>query len=151
LALLEAELASYPGTILVVSHDRQFLDNVVTSTLVFEGDGRIEEYVGGYEDWLRQRPAPVAPPAAEPPRQTPAQSRPRATLSYKEKRQLEVLPAQIEALETEQRELQARLASPEFYKEPAPAIASALERVKSLEVELAATYARWEALELRLE
>jgi ATP-binding cassette subfamily F protein uup len=158
LDLLEELLLDFSGTLLVVSHDRAFLDNVVTSTLVFEGEGQVQEYVGGYEDWLRQRPAPGAPVAPPPvpverpqPVPAPAPVRPqtRTKLSYKDKLQLEALPAQIEALETEQRELQARLASAEFYKEAPPAIAGALERVKALEAELAATYARWEALEAK--
>ena len=107
LELLEAQLVEWPGTLLLVSHDRAFLDNVVTSTFVFEGDGRVQEYVGGYEDWLRQRraacrfagalQAPTAP--AEGVRTGPKK------LSYREQRELDELPARIEALEAEQRTL----------------------------------------------
>ena len=129
LELLESELVEWPGTLLLVSHDRAFLDNVVTSTFVFEGDGRVQEYVGGYEDWVRQRA-----PEPETPRRVRRGARPRTRrasghrtppvaavkskkLSYKEQRELEALPAHIEALEAEQRELNARVAGPAFYKE----------------------------------
>ena len=118
LELLEAQLVDWPGTLLLVSHDRAFLDNVVTSTLVFEGDGRVQEYVGGYEDWLRQRPAALASaaPKNRAPRRRPSQRRRRSRapseaapkkLSYSEQREFEELPARIEALEGEQRELNA--------------------------------------------
>src|SRR5262249_38818189 len=110
LELLEAQLVDWPGTLLLVSHDRAFLDNVVTSTFVFEGDGRIEEYVGGYEDWLRQRKAPTTASSAvrETDRRTnrPADdpSRPKK-LTYNERREFDELPTRIEALEAEQRAL----------------------------------------------
>jgi ATP-binding cassette subfamily F protein uup len=161
LELLEALLVEWPGTLLLVTHDRVFLDNVVTSTLVFEGEGRVEEYVGGYVDWQRQRHAAV-PAAAERPRQAigaraavtradaPA---PRATsnrkLSYNEQRELEALPERIEALEAEQTALAERVAHPEFYKESAEAIAAALDRVAAIERELLDSYARWDALDSR--
>jgi ATP-binding cassette subfamily F protein uup len=158
LELLEEQLVEWPGTLLLVSHDRAFLDNVVTSTFVFEGEGRIQEYVGGYEDWLRQRsrksevrslksesfaPAKVrlSPDAAK-----GARVRKR---SYKETRELEGLPARIELLEAEQRALNARLAGIDFYKEPAEAIRAALARVDTVQAELTAAYARWHDLESR--
>jgi ABC transport system ATP-binding/permease protein len=162
LELLEAQLVEWPGTLLLVSHDRAFLDNVVTGTLVFEGNGRIEEYVGGYEDWLRQsqralrqaqlpsaRPGLASnaeAPAPAPPR-PPAGARKR--LSYMEQRELDALPARIDTLEAEQRALNAQIASPDFYKERADAIQSALERVEALAQELAGAYARWGDLESR--
>jgi ATP-binding cassette subfamily F protein uup len=157
LELLEEQLVEWPGTLLLVSHDRVFLDNVVTSTFVFEGEGRVQEYVGGYEDWLRQRDTPSAPrvgsgasaasvrPAA-PPRSTTAAVAPRK-LSYKERRELEALPARIDALEGEERELNARIAGPEFYTEGGAAIAAALARLEALSQELHVAYTRWAELE----
>ncbi|MDP1570398.1 MAG: ATP-binding cassette domain-containing protein [Vicinamibacterales bacterium] len=157
LELLEAQLAEFPGTLLLVSHDRVFLDNVVTSTLVFEGDGRVAEYVGGYEDWLRQRTAPVPEAASRPalvPKAPAAPTRAVTTaapkkLTFKEQRELERLPAAIEALEREQAELQAAVAAPDFYKAGAEAIRATLARQEALAAELHATYERWHALEER--
>jgi ATP-binding cassette subfamily F protein uup len=177
LELLEEQLVEWPGTLLLVSHDRVFLDNVVTSTIVFEGDGRVEEYVGGYEDWLRQRNAArkaevrgkkyaaTANAVAEPPsrhapagRAQPAAASPQPAvpgrknvkkLSYKEQRELEALPARIEALESEQRALEQRIAAPEFYKEGADAIKTSLDRVQQLQRDLASVYARWGDLDSR--
>ena len=161
LELLEAQLVDWPGTLLLVSHDRVFLDNVVTSTVVFEGDGRVEEYVGGYADWLRQRrQAERTASAAEAAKKSgaaaqaatsaaSADSAPKKKLSYKEQRELDALPQRIEVLESEHTELQARIASPEFYKEGAEAIATAMARVGSLEQELIQAYERWDDLEAR--
>jgi ABC transport system ATP-binding/permease protein len=157
LELLEAELVEWPGTLLLVTHDRTFLDNVVTSTLALEGDGRVVEYVGGYEDWLRQRPdsraASRAPRAPSPgPRAT---SEPRAAspesrkLSYREQRELDALPGKIESLEIEQRALNAKIADPAFYSEPAETIRAAVARLESIEAELSDVYTRWDALESR--
>ena len=158
LELLEARLAAWQGTLLLVSHDRAFIDHVVTSTLVFEGDGHVQEYVGGYEDWLRQcrqaapRPtgrngvAPGAKPGTSQAGGTPGTQR---KPSYKEQRELEELPARIDALEKEQRLLQATVSSAEFYKRPAAEIDEALSRLEELETLLLATYTRWDALESR--
>jgi ATP-binding cassette subfamily F protein uup len=154
LDLLEDLLAEYSGTILLVSHDRAFLNSLVTSTLVFEGDAAVNEYVGGYDDWLRQRPPAVVPAAAvHSPPSAPATAlmpaapvRPRK-LSYKEQREREALPARIEALEAERDALQASMTTPAFYQQGAEAIAAAGARLAALEAELAAAYARWEALE----
>jgi ATP-binding cassette subfamily F protein uup len=160
LELLEEQLVEWPGTLLLVSHDRAFLDNVVTSTFVFEGDGRVQEYVGGYEDWVRQRLAEKSaatrksrasetanvPP--EKPKTTKIVVKPRK-LSFKEQRELDALPAAIDALETEQRALAARIAAPEFYKEGAEAIKQALARTEALPLELAKVYARWAELDAR--
>lgn len=147
LELLEELLLDYPGTLFLVSHDRAFLDNVVTSCLAFEGDGVVREYVGGYSDWLRQRaPRPaqtstVAQGAA--PVRTTKESK---KLSYKEQRELEALPARIDALERERDELQARLADPAAYANGDEARNLSL-RLKTLETELEAAFARWEQLE----
>jgi ABC transport system ATP-binding/permease protein len=157
LELLEERLAGWPGTLLLVSHDRAFIDHVVTSTLVFEGEGRVQEYVGGYEDWLRQRrqmqPMPVRRHEAgrsEPSQGSDSESEPaRRKRSYKEQRELEELPARIDAFETEQRELQATVASPEFYKRPAAEIHQVLARLEELETLLLAAYTRWDALDSR--
>ncbi|MGE3273758.1 MAG: ATP-binding cassette domain-containing protein [Vicinamibacterales bacterium] len=158
LELLEAELVAFPGTVLLVSHDRVFLDNVVTSTIAFEGDGRVAEYVGGYEDWLRQRPgdaepapAEAAPGPAPRPANQPAPAGPVAPrkLSFKEKRELEALPARIEALEAERQRLQEESAGPDFYKTGADHITTTMARLQALEGELTDAYARWSDLEER--
>jgi ABC transport system ATP-binding/permease protein len=157
LELLEERLATWPGTLLLVSHDRAFIDHVVTSTLVFEGEGRVHEYVGGYEDWLRQRrqsaPAEAQRVAAGSAGNavTSHTKDPRAQrkLSYKEHRELEELPSRIDTLETEQRQLQSRVASAEFYKESAAEIHEALSRLDELETLLLAAYTRWDALDSR--
>jgi ATP-binding cassette subfamily F protein uup len=158
LELLEAQLVEWSGTLLLVSHDRAFLDNVVTSTFVFEGDGVIEEYVGGYEDWLRQR-KPEPAEAVNP--RSPVNGGPQAgrssivgdgapqKLSYRERRELDALPAQIEALEAEHGALGRTIAGPDFYKEPPAKIAAALERLQLIERQLADLYVRWDALDSR--
>jgi ABC transport system ATP-binding/permease protein len=160
LELLEEQLIEWPGTLLLVSHDRAFLDNVVTSTFVFEGGGRVREHVGGYEDWVRQRltersaspalaGAPNAPTAnapAEKPKTTKIAAR-RLKLSFKDQRELDGLPAAIDALEQEERTLAARIAGPDFYKESPDSIKQALARAEGLRATLAAAYARWSELE----
>jgi len=155
LELLEEQLVEWTGTLLLVSHDRVFLDNVVTSTIVFEGDGRLAEYVGGYADWLRQRPAPPARTIAEADRSRPAsddrQQSPaaRRKLTYNEQRELSSLPARIEALEAEHVRLETAVASPDFYKEGADAIAQTLDRIASVEQELLDAYSRADELKQR--
>jgi ATP-binding cassette subfamily F protein uup len=152
LELLEAQLVAWPGTLLLVSHDRVFLDNVVTSTLVFEGGGRVAEYVGGYEDWVRVKRAAAAQvvPSAEARKSTlPGGASGRRRLSYMEQREFDQLPARIEALETEQDALQRGVAAPEFYKEAPDAIRAALARLEELQLELASAYARWDELDSR--
>ncbi len=154
LELLEELLVQFSGTLLLVSHDRVMLDNVVTSTLVFEGDGRVCDYVGGYDDWLRQRPVArppvtavklVSPAVAEmaKPKRRPEK------MSYKETRELAELPALIESLEQEQADLHQRLADPALYQTEADAIIAVKTRLEAVDAELAAAYARWEALEGR--
>lgn len=155
LDLLEELLADYPGTLLLVSHDREFLDHVVTTSLVFEGDGRVVEYVGGYQDWLRQRPAvsdpamPIATPSPAvtsliPPRPRIERSR---RISFKEQQELVALPEQIEALETEQARLHETMTDPRFYQRPGVDIAVARERLETLEKMLVGAYERWAVLE----
>ena len=148
LQLLEAMLVDYPGTLLLVSHDRVFLNNVVTSTLAFEGNGCVKEYDGGYDDWLRQRPAPESKPA---PKETtprkPAADQPRK-LTYREQQELEQLPGRIEALEAEQAELHTQMADPAFFKQEGAEIAAANARLSEITDELTAAYARWDELEM---
>jgi len=148
LELLEELLLKYPGTVLLVSHDRDFLNNVVTSTLVFESDGRVREYVGGYDDWLRQAtptpPADPKPKAAKIKREKPQGRR---KISFKEQREVEALPEQIELLEDERQSLYARLADPILYKEGGAGVVQAKARLETIEQELPQLYARWEELE----
>ncbi|MEO1496689.1 MAG: ATP-binding cassette domain-containing protein [Planctomycetota bacterium] len=156
LELLEERLIDYDGTLLVVSHDRAFLNNVVTSTLVFEpvGDGlAVKEYVGGYDDWVRQRReagAERAPRPAPKPGATPTKAganKPARKLAYKEKRELDSLPAQIEQLESRIAELHAKMADPQFYQAAPDAIAAATAEVVDIQSQLDTAYARWEELE----
>jgi len=148
LDLLEELLADFKGTIFLVSHDRDFLNSVVTSTIAFEGGGQVREYVGGYEDWLRQRPQPAERERKETaPRSKPRQERPRK-LTFKENRELEELPQKIEALEAELEELHQRMADPDFYRTSGEQVAQATSRLAVVEDELATVYARWEELEL---
>jgi ATP-binding cassette subfamily F protein uup len=159
LELLEELLIDYPGTLILVSHDRDFLDNVVTSSLVMEGNGRVGDYVGGYTDWLRQRPmaARIAAAAAASPRLTPqvaptpkpapAPAPPKRKLSYKEQRELEELPGVIEALDAELTALTAKLQDPAFYQQGAESVTAANARLAALQSDLDAAYARWQDLE----
>jgi ATP-binding cassette subfamily F protein uup len=151
LELLEELLFEYGGTLLLVSHDRAFLNNVVTGTLAFEGDGVIREYPGGYDDWLDQRPEPQTPPDKEPvEKRTPAtKKKPNGPtkLSYKDQRELEALPQRIEALEREQQALYATASDPAFHKKEKSEIAAIKKRLADVAAEIAAAYARWEMLD----
>ncbi len=150
LELLEERLMDYPGSLLLVSHDRTFLDNVVTSTLVLEGQGRVGEYVGGYGDWLRQRTMAgerEQKPAGPAPDKQGKSSQARPALSYKQKRELESLPERIEGLENELAGLQARLADPDFYKQGEAAIVAARDALARVQSELQTHYDRWAQLE----
>jgi ABC transport system ATP-binding/permease protein len=157
LELLEELLADYPGTLILVSHDRDFLDNVVTSSLVMEGNGRVGEYVGGYTDWLRQRPvaaAPVGAPKLTPQvAPTPAVATPatqpsgKRKLGYKEQRELDQLPALIESLEAQVAQATARIASPELYREGNDKVLAANQALSGLQAKLDAAYARWNELD----
>nr|WP_314564012.1 ATP-binding cassette domain-containing protein [uncultured Pseudomonas sp.] len=165
LELLEEVLLSFEGTVLMVSHDRAFLDNVVTSTLVFEGEGRVREYVGGYQDWLRQggsprllgvqtredgkaapaaaktEPAPAAAPVAA------AAAPAKRKLSYKEQRELDALPGAIETAEIELEALQTAIADPGFYQLPGEVTQAKLARMDALQAELDRLIERWAELE----
>jgi ATP-binding cassette subfamily F protein uup len=152
LELLEDTLQNYGGTLLLVSHDRAFLDNVVTQTLVAQGDGRWQEYVGGYSDWLAQRPAPVATAPVKPKQETKAARAPAAVkLSYKETRELAQLPAEIEAIEQRQQELTARMSSGEYHKQGADQIKADLKLAEDLEREMSEKFERWSTLEAKAE
>ncbi|OYT83390.1 MAG: ABC transporter ATP-binding protein [Pseudomonas sp. PGPPP4] len=163
LELLEEVLLSFEGTVLMVSHDRAFLDNVVTSTLVFEGEGRVREYVGGYQDWLRQGGSPrllgvqtredskPAPTKAEPaPAAAPvaaAAAPAKRKLSYKEQRELDALPGAIETAEIELEALQTAIADPGFYQLPNEVTQAKLARMDALQAELDRLIERWAELE----
>ena len=162
LELLEALLQDYSGTVFLVSHDRAFLDNVVTQTIASEGGGQWKEYVGGYSDWLRQRPAGgaarfdatggvEAKPASRVGAGDTAKAKPaeRKKLSFKEQRELEQLPDRIAALETEQAALQGRLADPAFYQSTAEAQREVQTRLAALDAEIDAALTRWAALEAK--
>ncbi|HHT9145276.1 MAG: ATP-binding cassette domain-containing protein [Candidatus Brocadiaceae bacterium] len=150
LELLEELLLDYQGTLLLVSHDRTFLNNVVTSTFVFEGEGRLNEYIGGYDDWQRQsevkRKNVTEKISAKTESVRKQCERPRK-LTFKEQREREALPQRIEALETEQQQLYQTMGDPMFFQKGKDEIANVKARVSSLERELAEVYQRWEALE----
>jgi ATP-binding cassette subfamily F protein uup len=142
--------------VFLVSHDRAFLDNVVTQTIASEGDGRWKEYAGGYSDWQRVQPAQTIEPASEK-RAAKAETKPKraasapakAGLSYKEARELAELPARIDALEREQALLSAALADAALYREQPEKVKQLNARYAALEAELAAAFARWEELEAK--
>lgn len=167
LELLEEVLLNFPGTVLMVSHDRAFLDNVVTSTLVFEGEGKVREYVGGYQDWLRQggsprllgvgesksgkaelataiveAPAPAAVTAVQESVE-PAKKK----LSYKLQRELEAIPGQIDALEQEMAAVQEQVSDPAFYQQPVQVTTEVLARLEGLQKEMDELLERWAELE----
>ncbi|MEN8142025.1 MAG: ATP-binding cassette domain-containing protein [Thermodesulfobacteriota bacterium] len=150
LELLEELLLEYEGTVLLVSHDRAFINNVVTSTLVFEGNGKVQEYAGGYDDWLQQRPVvaaqkPVKKKTAGE-KSGPKSAAPRK-LTFKESKELEVLPKEIETLEKEQQALYDKMADPAFYQGEGASVAETRERLEELDELLADSYQRWEGLE----
>ncbi|NQD97022.1 ATP-binding cassette domain-containing protein, partial [Pseudomonas sp. CrR25] len=166
LELLEEVLLTFPGTVLMVSHDRAFLDNVVTSTLVFEGEGRVREYVGGYQDWLRQGGSPrllgvgeskagkaelasavVAPTPAPAVAEPAAAAAGKKKLSYKLQRELEAIPGQIDTLEAQIAALQEQIGDPAFYQQPAEQTAAVLASLQSLQRELDQLLERWAELE----
>ena len=163
LELLEEVLSNFAGTVLMVSHDRAFLDNVVTSTLVFEGEGKVREYVGGYQDWLRQggsprllgvgesksgKPETTAPaPTAAAPAPAPAQEPAKKKLSYKLQRELESLPGLIDAQEAKIAQVNEEIAGPTFYQRPAAETAAVLAKLETLQQELDALVERWAELD----
>jgi ATP-binding cassette subfamily F protein uup len=149
LKLIEEMLLEFQGTLLLVSHDRTFIDNVVTSTIVCEGPGEWNEYVGGYEDWLRQR-KPEAPlvPATTPTRPGAERDRTRPPrMGFKEKRELGELPGRIEAFEAEKQRLYTLMASSSFYASRGDEIAHVRQQLAALDAALQTAYARWVELE----
>ena len=154
LELLEEQLVEFSGTVLLVSHDREFLNNVVTSTMVLE-QGRVKEYDGGYDDWLRQKSEPVGPAKRREQKKKTvpnknlenAVSTGRRKLSYKERQELSALPAKIEGLESEIAAVHERMAKPEYYQQPGEQIANTQACLDDMEKRLAAAYQRWEELE----
>ncbi|WP_027721260.1 ATP-binding cassette domain-containing protein [Maridesulfovibrio zosterae] len=161
LELLEDKIMDYPGTVIIVSHDRVFLNNVVTGTIAFEGDATVREYVGGYDDWLRQRPqleteAKTKESKVKSQKEI-AEKRPEK-LSYKEQRDFESceveileLPVKIERLETEIEEIQTLMSDPEFYKKSAEEMSKTQNKLEALEAEHETTFERWEEVESKLE
>jgi ATP-binding cassette subfamily F protein uup len=154
LELLEELLLEFDGTLLLVSHDRRFLDNVVTSTIVFEGPGVVREYVGGYEDWQRQgghftlEAKQQKSPAKDDVKSQPQKQAPqKRKLTYKEQHELDALPVLIETLEQEQGELQSLTSQADFYQRPSDEIAAKLGRLESIATELASAYERWNELD----
>src|ERR1700753_1177479 len=158
LEMFEQEPEEYSGTLLLVSHDRRFLDNVVTQTLAAEGNGAWHEYVGGYSDWLRQRrrPAPEARPAKADTRNTgsakhrspaPPNDKPRNKLSYKDQRELAALPDEIEALEREQTELSTAMSGADYHRRGVDKMREDRLRLAEIERLMTAKFARWESLE----
>ncbi len=151
LELLEDLLIEYDGTLLLVSHDRTFLDNVVSSTLVFEEEGMVREYIGGYEDWIRQRRKPEKESSTnegnnrksiEP--DSPAQKK---KLGFNETRELKMLPEKIETLETEQQKIEASISNADFYQQDKQVIADTMDRLGVIQNELEQAYERWEYLD----
>jgi ATP-binding cassette subfamily F protein uup len=150
LELLEELLTDYQGTLLLVSHDRAFLDNVVSSTLVLEGDGQIGEYVGGYSDWLRQKPGPRTHTTSKPATPAPAPSAPvvaRRKRSFKEQHELDQLPKRIEQLESDIASRTAAMNEPTFFQQDSAAIVKANEALVAVQAELDVAYARWAELD----
>jgi ATP-binding cassette subfamily F protein uup len=157
LELLEDLLVEYPGTVLMVSHDRAFLNNVATSVLVLEGEGKIGEYVGGYDDWLRQdqaRKARLAESQKAAPKKKDAPAKPapaagKKKLSFNEQRELDALPAKIQKLEDRQREVHEMMSGASFYKKPPAEITALHDELEQVQQNLADALARWEELETR--
>jgi ATP-binding cassette subfamily F protein uup len=155
LDVLEDVLLAFKGTLLVVSHDRAFLDSVVTSTIAFEGHGEVREYVGGYSDWVHQKSAQQAiaiasAPAAVPEPRPASAARP-SKLTYKEKIELESLPERIQALETQKQTLEAAINAPGFHLRGALGMAEVAATLETTEAELERVMARWLDLEGRAE
>ena len=154
LELLEETLQAYPGTLLLVSHDRAFLDNIATQSLVAEGDGVWREYAGGYSDWLVQRPAPVeeaTPKAATPVARVDSRRERTAKpgLTFKEQRELDALPHEIETLEAEQHALTERMCAPGYHQQAPEALRADRQRAESIEHALAEKFERWAALDAK--
>ena len=157
LELLEALLVEFSGTLLLVSHDRAFLNNVVSSTIVFEGDGVVNEYIGGYDDWVRQAPEAAVKSGlvkdgadketASKPQNKEKKKKSSSKLSYKDQRELELLPAKIETLETEVEEIQAEISTPEFFQQDPSVVSKKTQLLEDKQKELEVCYEDWERLE----
>lgn len=145
--LLEDYLVKYTGTVLLVSHDRAFVNNVVTSTLVFEGDGNVKEYVGGYDDWLRQRSMEVKPVKTSKDNPPPPVIRQKVKFGFRQQKELEALILTIQSLETEQADLYKAMGDSNLYKNDKSAVVSKKERLDEVKKLLAEAYTRWEELE----
>jgi ATP-binding cassette subfamily F protein uup len=152
LEVLEDLLLDYEGTLLLVSHDRAFLNNIVTSTLILDGRGAVNEYIGGYDDWHNQTEQIPAPKSAKPDSTPQTESKvdskpPSRKLSYNEQRELADLPGRIEMLEAEQHQLTVKLEDPSFYQQGGEMITQAVNRLQELHEELSRAYHRWAELE----
>ena len=145
LELLEELLSQFSGTLLLVSHDRTFMDNIVTRTLAFEGEGKVGQYIGGYQDWLEQAPQ-VMEPKAKPnkPKKKPTK---KVTLGFEERKELAKLPAKVEKLEKQQQELFDKMAKPGFYDQAEDKVETVTQNLKNIEKEIEQAYARWDELE----
>ncbi len=159
LELLEATLLAYKGTLILVSHDREFLNNVVTSCIAFDEDGEVRQYAGGYDDWLVQRPprevdvglSPTSSASIQTKKSAPALKAAVKKLSFNEQRMLDQLPDQIDALEQEQAELTEQMSAPSFFAGSRDEVAAVTKRLAELEDELTVLMTRWEELESRRE
>ena len=157
LELLEERLVDYTGTLLIVSHDRVFLDNVVTSVIVFEGNGKVNEYVGGYSDWLTYSQAQAKEQdkankmAKAEKKQSNETAEKKKKLSYKDQRELTELPVTIENLETRQAEINEQIAAPEFYQQEQAKVNSIIEQLAKVDAQLEQSYLRWDELEALAE
>ena len=157
LELLEEKLVDFDGTLLLVSHDRAFLDNVVTSVFVLDGSGEVDEFVGGYSDWLnhvklaKQTEKAKAPKQEKPAAQAPARTGTKKKLSFKEQQELDKLPGLIDELETRQTELNQQISEPEFYKKDQAVVTKTLDELKQTDEKLEQVYKRWDELEALTE
>lgn len=146
LDLLEELLIDYKGTIILVSHDRAFINNVVTSTLAFEGKGAFNQYIGGYNDWLRQR-SKQHNQTSKPKKSDTRTKKKSNKLSYKDQRELDSLPDQIEKLELEIDQISQQMSEPAFFKNSREDIQKTENRLSELQKQLSYSYERWEILE----
>ena len=155
LEMLEEKLVDYEGTLLLVSHDRAFLDNVVTSVFVFEGEGVINEYIGGYAEWFalaeQRKKQAISQQSKESVKQGKSKSTSGKKISFKEQKELDQLPILIDQLETEQGQLTVQIAEVDFYKQEQDEIKKTLDKLKQTEGELEQAYQRWGELEALID
>ena len=143
LELLEEQLSNYSGTVLMVSHDRAFLDNVLTSVFVMQGKGLVGEYVGGYDDWLKEKKKTKSASSKKPADGTQKENRKGTAFGFKQNRELNALPKKIEKIETQQEALHLKMADPDYFRTPPDKIAADREETDRLTAELDAIYERW--------